>query len=302
MWLYDKNVLKDANAAIHKNEVHPGKSIPYFPKSLKFKVGPIDYKLLKEQNKEFQTNSSNSLRKNETSNLQDKLSIVLALVVVGRPATYLIEDSVDIERISEQNLNSITNSHTLKGQQCVYFCKNNPKSSINNKYQNNSNNSIVNNQNSAFGNHSYATNEYENIIYLSVINFTCESEIIQCVMCNTEPKQYERFLYCHNDKKYFCPSCDDDYHVKTKHKLFQKHKRTVHMSFSMINQDLCQVHSLKQLEFYCLSCRAVYCIKCVTEGKHKDLVDHEVKFLNDVFSSFDQESKSVKIFIYFDIL
>lgn len=227
-------------------------------------------------------------RKQDTSN-QEKFCIVLALAIIGRPTTYLIEESVDIERISEHNLNSITNSHTLKGQQCVYFCRNKSLGSFNS----NNSGSIP-----AYGDHNYAVNQYESIIYLGVINFTCDSETIQCVMCNNEPKQYERFLYCHNDKKYFCPTCDDDYHIKTKHKLFQKHKRTVHMSFSMINQDLCQIHSLKPLEFYCMSCRAVYCIKCVTDGEHKNYLDHEVRYLTEVFTSFDQESKSVKIFIY----
>jgi len=288
VWLYDKHIIKDANAALIKNEIHPGKSTFNFPKSLKYRVGPIDYKLLKEQNRELIVNSSSlSVRKLDSINQNDKLTIILAQAVVGRPTTYLIEESLDIEKLTEHNLNSITNSHTLKGQSCVYFCKNNTNGSFS------SNNNNPNNQ--GLGEHIYTTNQFDQIIYLAVVNFTCDSEIIQCMMCSLEPKQYERFLYCHNDKKYFCPSCDDDYHVKTKHKLFQKHKRTVHMSFGMINQDLCQIHTLKQLEFYCMMCRAVYCIKCVTEGDHKNMVDHDVRYLTDVFSAFDQESKSVKL-------
>lgn len=143
-------------------------------------------------------------------------------------------------------------------------------------------------QYSSNSNHWYVLRDPKRIVFLAWVKFSCAKDLTTCDMC-TEAKA--DMLYCHNDEKYFCGVCDEDFH--NKHTVLKKHKRTNYSSFSITYPGMCYQHTLKPYEFYCSKCRAVYCIRCLTEGEHKANTDHDVKYLNDVYNNFDQEIKTV---------
>ncbi len=99
--------------------------------------------------------------------------------------------------------------------------------------------------------------------------------------------------YCHNDKKYLSITCDEDFHDKTSYNTLKKHRRTNYISFSVTYQGTCNSHSLKPYEFYCTTCKAIYCIRCLTDGEHSNNTEHDVRHLSELISSIDQEAKSL---------
>ena len=145
------------------------------------------------------------------------------------------------------------------------------------------------NTNNIYNDHWFAIKDSKNLIYIALVTFTMDQEQIKCSLCS-EPKFEMKF--CHNDAKYFCVSCDDEFHNKSNFQIMKKHRRTNYISFSILYQGTCSQHSLKPYEFYCLSCRAIYCIKCM-ELDHSNSSDHEVKYLHEIVGSIDQESKSL---------
>ncbi len=136
------------------------------------------------------------------------------------------------------------------------------------------------------------------IVYLHVVKFQMDTtEIVNILFkqkCIKGCVNTNDLRYCHNDNKYFCANCDDEYHNKS-HKTLKNHKRSSAMTFSITYQGNCSVpgHQLKAYEFFCVQCKAVYCIKDIHEGSHKNLEGHEIKYLYDVYNSFEQDAKSV---------
>lgn len=144
-------------------------------------------------------------------------------------------------------------------------------------------------------NHWFILRDPKKLVYLAWVKFSCNKENITCRVCNEQKLQDIR--YCHNDEAYFCSGCDEEFHSKFNTR--KKHRRTNYTSFSINHQTMCSEHNTKPYEFYCFKCRAVYCIKCLNEGLHKNYIDHEVKFLNDVYLSFESEIKAVIFKLYF---
>jgi hypothetical protein len=180
----------------------------------------------------------------------------------------MVNDDVDFETLDVTKLN-----FPEGGPNIFYLCKN------------------LQNDNST-SKHYFAVRDLKSLKYLNVVHFKAHTELIKCSICN-ETKEEARYFYCHNDERYFCSTCDEEYHVKPNYKTMQKHRRTLYASFSITHQSTCMEHLLKPNEFYCHNCKAVFCIKCLNEGHHSNFQDHDVKFLNDVFSAYEQESKSL---------
>jgi hypothetical protein len=191
---------------------------------------------------------------------------VLAQAFVGKSLTSFQDE--DPEKIPTENLKfDPTDKHDS-----LYLCKDS-----------------TNNQ-AAYNNHWFALNDPKRVVYLALVAFTTDKDNIKCSACG---EQKPDLRFCHNDNKYFCSSCDDEYHNKSNYAILKKHRRTNYMSFSLTYPSTCPVHTLKPYEFYCLKCKAVYCIKDLTDGDHKNLTDHEVKHLTDVYNSLEQETKSL---------
>jgi len=129
------------------------------------------------------------------------------------------------------------------------------------------------------------------IQYLYAIKFKLEAEI-KCA----KPQCYSNsneFLFCHNDNKYFCKPCDEEFHKS--YKILQNHKRTAAVTYSINFQGNCveKGHDLKPYEFYCPQCRYCYCIKDIHEGLHK-YEDHQIRYIDDLYDNFDQELKGLQ--------
>lgn len=225
-------------------------------KFIKFKVGPINFDELKESNSHLNNNKIGD---------QETYTIILAQAFVGKAHSYIIEE--DPEKFVDTKFNQADKVD------CYYLVKNNIESKDSN-------------------NHWYILKEPKNLVYLAYIKFTTNGNDIKCSLCNSTSRDLK---YCHNDNKYFCENCDEEFHKKSNYNIIKKHKRINYMSFSITYPIMCLEHTLKPYDFYCYKCQVVYCIKCLTEGDHKSNSDHEIKYLNDVYNSFDQDVKSVNI-------
>jgi hypothetical protein len=224
-------------------------------------VGTINFEELKEANYNLSHTMLNTKSSKET------YSIVLAQAFVGKANSYLIDD--DPEKFNDFKFNSADKVD------CYYLVKGSESKELK-------------------SNHWYILKEPKKLVYLAYVKFTTDSEDIRCSGCNISNRDMK---YCHNDNKYFCYDCDEEYHTKSSYSVLKKHRRINYLSFSITYSTTCIEHNLKPYEFYCFKCKAVYCIKCLTEGDHKSNSDHEVKYLNDVYNSFDQDVKSVNITI-----
>lgn len=68
------------------------------------------------------------------------------------------------------------------------------------------------------------------------------------------------------------------------------------MTFTINYQGNCKNHLQKPYEFFCVTCKAALCIKDIQDGKHKG-EGHDIKYLDDVYKSFDHEKSAVIIFL-----
>jgi hypothetical protein len=207
----------------------------------------------------------NSTSSNKNS--KETYSIVLAQAFVGNAQSFLIEE--DPEKFNDFKFTSTDKVD------CYYLVK-----------QNQNENKV------SKADHWYVLKDPKKLVYLAYVRFTTDSDDIKCSACGTSSRDLK---FCHNDNKYFCYDCDEEYHTKSTYSVLKKHKRINYLSFSITYAASCYEHNLKPYEFYCFKCKAVYCIKCLTEGDHKSNTDHEVKYLNDVYNSFDQDVKSVTL-------
>jgi hypothetical protein len=226
---------------------------------VKFKLGSINFDELKEANAQF--------NKNKTEKEPEKYYIVLAQAYVSKVQTHLLEEGADLDK----TVSDIQKLSTSEKADTFYLCKS------------------LDGNTAKSGEHWFAMRNPEKLIYLALVCFSTDEDMIECSGCG---KAKLEMKFCHNDGKYFCNTCDDDFHNKTNYQTLRKHKRTNYMSFSVTYQGTCNNHSLKPLEFYCTKCKAVYCIKCLTDGDHTNNPDHEVKYLNEIFNSFDHQSKT----------
>jgi hypothetical protein len=256
-------LLKEAANAATRQVEYSGK-FNQNQKFIKFKVGGINFDELKEANFSLSNHMSIS---NKTT--KESYSIVLAQAFVGNAESYLIDE--DPDKFNDFKFNSADKVD------CYYLVKNS-------NYENRD----------IKANHWYILREPKKLVYLAYVRFTTDTDDIKCSGCSSSNRDMK---YCHNDNKYFCYDCDEEYHTKSVYSVLRKHKRINYLSFSITYASSCYDHNLKPYEFYCFKCKAVYCIKCLTDGDHKTNTDHEVKYLNDVFNSFDQEVKAVSKFI-----
>jgi hypothetical protein len=230
-------------------------------------LGYVNLQDIKNANKEYNKLTGSITRADD----EERYEIVLAQIFIKKFHSYMVDDSVDIPKIDVTKLN-LEHDHN----DIFYICK--PHST-----------DLSENNSHEKSTHIFAVKDFTKIKYLSIVTFSSNDVILRCGRCN-EIKE-EKYTYCHNDEKYFCTSCDDEVHVKANNKIFFKHKRISYASFTITHQLTCKEHILKPYEFYCLKCKAVYCIKCLTDGTHKS--DHQIKYLDEVFNSVDSESRSV---------
>ncbi len=249
-------MLKEASNLVSRQVEHTGK-FNQNQKYLKFKVGPINYEELREANSNLNIPKTGD---------RETYSIILAQAYVGKAHSYIIEEDPD-------KCNDIKFNQADKVD-CYYLCKNNMDIKDSNH-------------------HWYILKEAKNMIYLAYIRFTTDGSEVKCIQCNSSSRDLK---FCHNDNKYFCENCDEEFHKKSNYNIVKKHKRINYMSFSITHPTMCVDHALKPYDFYCYKCQAVYCIKCLTDGDHKSNTDHQVKYLNDVYNSFEHDIKSVKSF------
>jgi hypothetical protein len=269
VWLYSPEVIKDATIALNKGDHQPGKNSQNFPKIIKCSLGQIILEDLKKNNFQYAKENSISTEPNE-------YKIVLAQILVGKFQSHLINEDVDLESV-DVNLLNIPEE---KSEGSIYYLA--KQSSQEN----------LASQDILRSKHIFAIRDFKKLIYLSLVTFKTDSESIKCDICG-ETKHDQRYIYCHNDEKYFCVNCDEEHHIKKNSKVFQKHKKTVYTNFSITHQNTCSEHPVKPVEFYCVQCKCVFCIKCLVDGEHRNFSSHEVKYLNDVFNSFEMESKSL---------
>jgi hypothetical protein len=261
VWLYSHDIIKDARNALNRNNEY-GNPIKQKQEVIKFKLGLIDFEELKEQNQIFY--SKNNIMKNEK-----EYYAVLAQVYVGKMQTHLMEEGGDVDKAVAE----ISKFTTTEKSDCYYLCRN--YSEV--KYNHNCD-------------HWFALRDNTKMVYLALVKFSTDEELIFCSGCNENKLEMK---YCHNDKKYFCSSCDDDFHNKTSYQTLRKHRRTNYISFSVTYQGTCSTHTLKPYEFYCSTCKAIYCIRCITDGDHANNSEHDVRYLSELSSSVEQESKSL---------
>lgn len=255
VWLYTYEVL---SSIIKSSEYHSKNQIS---SNIKFKLGSIIYDDLQETNNQLHQNNLGGLN-------QNSLYIILASAYVGRAQTYITDE--DPRDIKDFKFNSNDNTE-------IYYLNGKPN-------EENSNISTY---------HWYLTRDNRKLVYNYLVQFSLDKSELQCFThgcTNTDLK------YCHNDKKFFCVNCVDDYHNKLNFNVLKSHKITPAMTFSITYSSTCNEHKIKQLDFFCFNCNAVYCTKCLDVGGiHNQITykDHEVKFLNEVFNSFELEMKTL---------
>lgn len=249
------------NILPRNNDYTPNK-INQEPKMIRFNLGKVNFEELKSAN--YPYNSKKSEKE------QDRYYIILANVYLSKVHTHVLDEVGDIEKAIE----NIQNFKVAEKVDTFYFHKTNFKSE---------------NEYSQFE-HCFVTKNPEKISYLALVSFSTDELDINCTGCS---KSYEDAImkYCHNDKKYFCISCDDDYHNKSNYQVLRKHRRTDYLNFTYTYMDLCPTHPLKPLEFYCCKCIAMYCIKCLTDSEHSNNPEHEIKFINELYSNMDGQIK-----------
>lgn len=266
VWLYNIEVLKEIVLGIRNTETN-----------VKFKLGSIIWEDLATANdklRQYLQNSNTNLGNNSNS-----YYAILSIAYVGNAYTKVIDDD---PRDSEIKL---SNTDTKD----VYY--------INGK-QDESNKSIQTY-------HWFYVRDKNKIVYQYLVNFSLDANEIKCYNVNCNSNSHD-IKYCHNDQKYFCSVCVEDFHNKQMHNTLKKHVITNAITYSINYTNNCNIHKTKTLDFFCYNCNGLFCTKCFDPHEvHGNIKNHDVRFINDIFSSFENEMISLtnrikEMLIYID--
>lgn len=267
VWLYNTDLLKEVvPSVIRNNEYNYVKH--QNTQGIKFKLGSIiltDLEYANKSLKEYMETSKNNNISNLNSNINGYYCI-LAQAYVGSAQTKVITD--EDPRDCEIKINPGDNTE-------VYY--------LNGKQEDKSISTY----------HWFLVRDNTKLIFNYLVNFTLDNNEIKCYNPNCNSNSQE-MKYCHNDQKYFCSVCVEDFHNKQTFNTLKKHIITNAITYSINYTSNCSTHKLKQLEFFCYNCNALYCTKCFDIGEiHYGLKNHDIRFINDVFASFEIEMSAL---------
>jgi hypothetical protein len=268
VWLYNIDILKEiVPSVIRNNEYNYVKS--QMTQGIKFKLGSIIWDDLEKSNDKlkYHLSQSNINLSNLNSN-PNSYYVVLGQTFIGNSQTKVMTD--EDPRDSEIKINPGDNTE-------VYY--------LNGKQDD------INKGISTY--HWFLVRDNTKLVFNYLVNFTLDTNEIKCYNPNCNSNSTE-LKYCHNDQKYFCSVCVEDFHNKQSYNTLKKHIITNAITYSINYTSNCSTHKLKQLEFFCYNCNALYCTKCFDVGEvHYGLKNHDVRFINDVFASFEVEMSSL---------
>lgn len=265
VWLYSYELLKEKNSLINsKSEVHVFKNQPGL---FKCKLGSIIFDDLYNSNVLIQDNKENKESKDKH---QDMVYYIIFAKISIDSIKCLITD--DDPRNKELNYfyDETSGVYYIHGNQL----KNNKKYSC---Y------------------HWLLVKDFSKVYFDSLIKFKLDTNEIKCFNSNCPNLSYSLvdIKYCHNDNKYFCNLCIDEFH-KQYYNTLKKHTITPAVSYSITYKFNCKHHELNQIEFYCSICNGLYCVKCFESNQihgksdiHSNILGQD-KFTNtNVINSID---------------
>jgi hypothetical protein len=263
VWIWEPDDVKEAQFRIHKT---PDRALSKPKTEMFLKLGPIDFDTLKTSTIEAKHGLSNIHNANLTdSEKQLEFTVALAVVEVGRMETIITdkkprETSLDRSTIAE----------------CFYIYQESDQTDAN-----------------GFREHWLGLRDMSRIHYKASVNFTIDDYDmnINCCGCG---KSQSGMIYCHNDKKYFCVNCDDNYHKKSIYSTIKNHKRSDYIGFSNIYKSTCDEHKLKPLEYYCADCRAIFCHKCLEENNTTKFHEkHVIHYIQDYLPELNRGAEDL---------
>ena len=265
VWLYNLDLLKEVVPSVMRNiEYVFGKN--QNTSACKFKLGTIIMDDLIPANRRL----SEFLSSNNISFPPGSYYVILAHAYVGSAQTFLLEDDPrekEVKFFQQETAN-------------IYYIHGEPS-------EENKNIQTY---------HWFIIKDNTKLVLDYLVNFTVDSSDIKCYNpnCSNQNTGITDMRYCHNDQKYFCTVCVEEYHNKQTFNTLKKHNITQAMSYSITYTNNCSDHKLKVLEFYCYDCNSLYCTKCFEPGgKHDNLKNHNVRQISEVFSSFELEMSTL---------
>lgn len=279
VWLYSPDILKELVPYIIKNNgFSTGRN--QIQLDYKFKLGSIIFEDLKSANDDLKKHlqNNNNLNSIFNSNSNDSYFIILSEANIGSAMTYVYNGDPRDKFQSTYLQNQNNDLFYINGEQSA---KNEDIQTYHWFY--------VRNNSSKYLTHIA-------LIEFKVDNLEKKCYNSSCGNHNT-PLPISQMKYCHNDQKYFCSSCVDEYHSKQVFSTLKKHHITSALSFSINYSSNCKVHKLKQLEFYCFDCNGLFCIKCFDVGGDHYNINNDIiskndkKFDNDNISLNDTDTK-----------
>jgi len=272
VWLYSFDLLKDiVPSLIRNNEYNYVKN--QITQGIKFKLGSIIFEDLEKSNEKLRQFLGTNIPNYNNSNMMNNSNsyyIILSQAYVGTAQTKVMTD--EDPREAEVKFNQGDNTE-------VYYLSGRPDE--------------VNKNISTY--HWFLVRDHSKLVFTYLVNFTIDANEIKCYNPNCSSSSSE-LKYCHNDQKYFCTVCMDDFHNKQTYSTLRKHIITNAITYSINYTSNCAQpdHRLKQLEFFCYNCNALYCTKCFDAGgAHYGKQNHDIRFINDVFASFEVEMSSL---------
>ncbi len=292
VWLCTPEIINDAIIAHSKKTTTPGECSNNFHKTVSCRLGQINIDQVIRSNDEYNRKFNPTPEEINDSYTESfdkkkrKLKIVLAEVFIENFHCHVLDQKDDLKTIDVTKLKLDDYKKPV-----VYLTKPDSLDNINHE------SSTITNK---FG-HVFAVKDMKAINYMGVIEFEIDNENIHCVNCNISSKEESRFYYCHNDKQFFCGKCDEEFHNKPNMKIFAKHKRTSLANFSITHHISCNIHPMKHYDFFCNTCKEVYCSSCI-EDDFGHISRHKIDSLEEVKKSIDNHSREVYIYIYIYVM
>ncbi len=250
LYVTTPEVVEDARLALKNDENTPGKCSPNFPKFMKCNIGKMDYNIIKAE----------QIKLKMRQNTDRPIVLVIVEFLFEEFKTYVSFDKSEYFETADVNKLGL---ESLEGD-CFFLTGPNDKIS-----------GLLNKQ------ITFAVRNYSRVKYIGLVEFTAAANPLTC-RCD---KANNEHFFCQNCDRYFCQDCWLKYHES---EVFKEHKRVIE-HFSACNQVYCELHYSKRNEFYCLACKSVYCVQCLTQVVHKEYSSHEVKFIDEAAKFLEQE-------------